>query len=424
LFLAQILTTLIQKTNILYLSYDGMTDPLGQSQVLPYLRELSKQGYAFHLISFEKPDRFAQYRDQIQKICDEAGITWHPLSYTKRPPVVSTVFDVSKMRIKAMSLHKKHSFKLVHCRSYLAALVGLRMKRTLGIPFLFDMRGFWADERVDGKIWNLRNRVFRTVYRYFKRKEKDFLSEADHIISLTHNGKEEITTNICPQVSSEKITVIPCCADLNLFNPAKVTSDQLILPREKLGIRSEDKLLGYVGSIGTWYMLNEMLALFKSLKQQDHSWRFLFVTGDDPSYIFDRATSQGIDVKDILIDRCLHSEVPAYISLFDLSVFFILPAYSKKASSPTKQGELMAMGIPLICNDGVGDTALVVNTYKNGVVLQNLNHFPSDLLEQLHASFDKEETMHGAKEFYSLESGVERYGNVYRSLLKVNSEVS
>ena len=41
--------------NILYLSYDGMTDPLGQSQVLPYLIGLTKEGFTFHIISFEKP---------------------------------------------------------------------------------------------------------------------------------------------------------------------------------------------------------------------------------------------------------------------------------------------------------------------------------------------------------------------------------
>lgn len=407
-----------KETNILYLSYDGMTDPLGQSQVIPYLRELSKKGYAFHLISFEKPDRFTQHKEQIEKICAEAGITWHPLSYTKRPPVLSTLIDVRRMNRLATALHAKHKFKLVHCRSYLSALVGTGLKRKHGIQFLFDMRGFWADERVDGKIWNLRNRVFRTVYRYFKRKEKDFLSEADHIISLTHNGKEEITTNICPAVSPEKITVIPCCADLQLFDPEKVNVAQLDTLREKLGIQSEDKILGYVGSIGTWYMLKEMLALFKSLKQQDHSWRFLFVTGDDPEHIREKADAMGIEKSTILVDRCLHSEVPAYISLFDLSVFFILPAYSKKASSPTKQGELMAMGIPLICNDGVGDTALVVNTYKSGVVLQNLDQFPSNLMEQLQASFDKAETMRGAKEFYGLNSGVERYAGVYSHLLQ------
>ena len=42
---------------VLYVSYDGMTDPLGQSQVLPYILGLNKKGYQFTLVSFEKPER-------------------------------------------------------------------------------------------------------------------------------------------------------------------------------------------------------------------------------------------------------------------------------------------------------------------------------------------------------------------------------
>ena len=41
---------------ILYLTYDGLTDPLGQSQVLPYLIELSKNN-EIHIISCEKKVR-------------------------------------------------------------------------------------------------------------------------------------------------------------------------------------------------------------------------------------------------------------------------------------------------------------------------------------------------------------------------------
>ena len=44
----------------LYLSYDGMTDPLGQSQVLPYIIGLQQKGIAFTLISFEKIERFKE----------------------------------------------------------------------------------------------------------------------------------------------------------------------------------------------------------------------------------------------------------------------------------------------------------------------------------------------------------------------------
>ena len=81
----------------IFLSYDGMTDPLGQSQVLPYLTELTKKGVDFHLISFEKEEKFVVHQKTIQGICDRAKIQWHPLSYTKKPPLLSTIYDVWRM---------------------------------------------------------------------------------------------------------------------------------------------------------------------------------------------------------------------------------------------------------------------------------------------------------------------------------------
>ena len=50
---------------VLYISYDGMTDPLGQSQVIPYLQGLTGKGYHFSLVSFEKKNRFKEKGNQI-----------------------------------------------------------------------------------------------------------------------------------------------------------------------------------------------------------------------------------------------------------------------------------------------------------------------------------------------------------------------
>ena len=137
----------------LYLSYDGMTDPLGQSQVIPYLVGLAREGYRIHLVSFEKPERFAAGRARIAERLASAGIEWHPLPYTRRPPVLSTVRDVVRMRRLVERLHARHRFELVHCRSYVAALAGLALKERHGVKFVFDMRGFWPDERVVGGTW-------------------------------------------------------------------------------------------------------------------------------------------------------------------------------------------------------------------------------------------------------------------------------
>jgi glycosyltransferase involved in cell wall biosynthesis len=405
-------------TNVLYISYDGMTDPLGQSQVLPYLSGLSKEGFKFHLISFEKEEKFKIHREHIQSICDRDGIVWHPLKYTKKPPLLSTLYDVIRMKQLAKNLHERHAFKIVHCRSYISALVGMGMKQRFGTKFLFDMRGFWADERVDGNIWDLKNPIFNRVYSYFKKKEIQFFSSADYVISLTYNGKKEIESWSEFQKNPPKIEVIPCCVDLDLFDPAKIQPEKKEELRQQLGITATDFILGYVGSIGTWYMLSEMLDYFHVLKKANPVAKFLFVTGENPETILSKAEEKGIPASAILVTSCRHANVPLNISLFNLSVFFIRPTYSKKASSPTKQGEIMAMGIPLICNAGVGDTDLVVKKYDSGSVLNELkeeNYFKNCTIP---TSFSKEKTMEGAREFYALKTGVSRYLMVYNFLSK------
>ena len=113
-----------------------MTDPLGQSQVLPYLCGLSKMGFEFDLISFEKPDKFSLHQTLIEKICSEHNITWHPIPYTKNPPVLSTIYDLFKMNNMANKLYQQKKFEAVHCRSYIPAIIGRQLKLKYQLPFI------------------------------------------------------------------------------------------------------------------------------------------------------------------------------------------------------------------------------------------------------------------------------------------------
>lgn len=405
------------RPNVLYISYDGMTDPLGQSQVLPYLKGLSSD-YNIHLISFDKPGNYNTHNETIAEICHANNITWHSLTYTKRPPVLSTVYDIVKLFKLAKKLDRQLDFKIIHCRSYISAFVGLSFKRKRQKKFIFDMRGFWADERVDGGIWNLKNPIFKLIYSYFKKKEKQYFSEADAIISLTENGKQEILSWNLPNVTTEKITVIPCCVNTTLFQQ-KTDETQKTTLKKALGISEEDFILGYVGSIGTWYMLPEMLDYFNVLLEVKPQAKFLFVSGDNPKNIIDLAVSKGISEDKILVQKCLHKDVPTYISLFHQSIFFIMPAYSKKASSPTKQGELMAMGVPVVCNSGVGDSDLVVQKYQSGIVVDVFDslHYRKAVKQALNTDFDVKMINFGASDFYGLEKGIQNYYVVYRKLM-------
>jgi glycosyltransferase involved in cell wall biosynthesis len=287
------------------------------------------------------------------------------------------------------------------------------------VPFIFDMRGFWADERVDGRIWNIKNPLFNTIYTYFKRKEKQFLNEAGAVISLTQNAANEI--NSWPDFENLKISVIPCCADLDLFSLNKIDHrSTLIELRKSMKINDEQFVVSYLGSIGTWYMLNEMLDFFVHLLHHKPNAIFLFITPDPADKIYTAAKHKGLDNKYLRVTSAGRNEVPYWAALSSISLFFILPSYSKKASSPTKMGELMAGGIPLIVNSGVGDVAEILNDGANGIVL---DAFDSPSLENACRQVDTlllkdpENSVRCAQKYYSLHKGVDAYEAVYKSII-------
>ncbi len=409
---------MIPQPKVLYISYDGMTDPLGQSQVIPYLEGLSRRGFEIHLLSCEKPQRFKVGFDRIEEKLKKSHIVWHPIAYTPSPPVLSTIKDIRKLKKEARKLHKEHHFELLHCRSYIAAFVGLDLKQKQAVPFIFDMRGFWADERIDGKIWNIKNPLFFFIYKYFKKKEKEFLTQAGHVVTLTENAKTELLHHFGLKHLPE-ISVIPCCVDNELFSADNIAKEKISELRDSLQIKSNDFVVSYSGSTGTWYMLDEMLDFFVILQKSFPNAVFLFITHDEAEGIHAICKQKNIDNKKIIICKAERAEMPYYLSLSNISLFFIKPAYSKKASSPTKMGELMAMGIPFISNSGVGDIDSLVEENNIGIIVRNqdeasyheaVKHIPA-LMEQ-----NPERYKSIAKTKYSLETGVAAYYEIYHKL--------
>ena len=401
---------------VLYLSYDGMTDPLGGSQVLPYLIGLAKRGHQITLISFEKPDRSTEERAAVARACADAGIEWHPLPYHKRPPLLSSIYDVRKMARLAARLHRGHPFDLVHCRSYLPALVGLKMKRRHGVPFVFDMRGFWAEERVDGGIWSLSNPLFAMIYRYFKKREAEFLAEANHVVSLTEEGRRILLARRGP--NGPPITVIPCCVDFDAF-PA-VTTARRAAARRELGIAPDATVAAYLGSWGSWYMTGEMLDFFKIQLGLDRAARFLIVSREPREQVLAEAVKHGIPADSLIVRAASRSEVPRLMAAADYGLFFILPAFSKKASSPTKMGEFLSLELPVITNGGVGDVEPILREASAGVILHEFrdDDYRSALDELAGLKPDMKRWRSAARRWFDLDTGIDRYDDIYRSALE------
>ena len=325
------------------------------------------------------------------------------------------------MRRKAFHLHCEENFSLVHCRSYIASLIGLSMKRKTGVKFLFDMRGFWADERVESGLWNLKNPLYKLIYKFFKKKEIQFFNEADYIISLTYAGEKEIHSwkNLKQPVLIE---VIPCCADFEIFSPENVNQSLLPELRNKFAVSSTDFIVSYVGSVSTWYRLDEMFRFVKFIQRKKSSAKFLFITKDSQELIYRAAERNAVEINKLIVTSASRNELPALLSLSHLSVFFYKDGFSRCAVSPTKQAEVMAMGIPHICNTGVGDVEAIVKESAAGYAVTK---FDDEEFEKAYSfvsdmKLTPEKIRQAAIKFYSLESGVEKYQSVYEKILLKN----
>ena len=401
----------MKEKKVVFLSYDGISDPLGQSQILPYLFGISShKNYKIAIVSFEKTKNYLQNKDVILNKLAKHNIDWVPLKYTKYPPIFSTLWDVYKLR-KSINKLKNKGLDLIHCRSYITTLVALGFKKKYKTPFIFDMRGFYPDERVDGKIWSLNNFIYKKIYNYFKFKEKEFLQFSDYTISLTENGKKEILSWNLPNQS--KIKVIPCCTDENLFQTKNIQN-----VRAELGFNKDDFIISYVGSIGTWYMLDEMLDFFKCLQLKKPKAKFFFITKDNPQLILEKAKSKDID--SIKIKSSSREMMPSYIGASNFSIFFILPVFSKKASSPTKMGEIMNLGIPIICNSGVGDVDEIMQKSMPELLLKEFSNKEYERIIDLITNNyqpNQKAIIETSNSYYSLEKGVEKYKEVYQEIL-------
>ncbi|HRP37463.1 MAG TPA: glycosyltransferase, partial [Candidatus Dojkabacteria bacterium] len=176
----------------------------------------------------------------------------------------------------------------------------------------------------------------------------------------------------------------------------------------------------YLGSIGTWYMLKEMILFFKQLKQRYSEAKFLILTHSNTDLLIHEIEKSALNKDDFIIRSATRQEVPALIKASDINLSFIKPAYSKISSSPTKLGEVLSTGIPVICNSGVGDVEVIINQTKGGYLIHDFTEMDFKLaieaipgLLNLSPSSIRERSA----DFYDLKVGVQKYYEAYQKVL-------
>ncbi len=389
--------------NILYITYDGLLDPVGRSQVLPYLRGLSKKGFNISVISFEKKEREKDLNG-LRAALERDKILWKPLRYHKFPALSATVFDIFAGYLSGLY---KNDLRIVHARGYISALMGVLLKWTTGRKLIFDMRGFWPDEKVDAKAWGKDS----LIYALFKKIERMLIRESDEIIVLTAAAEKYLSKDF-PKAA---VTVIPCCADAELFGQKPPGN---ILPDNAKG----RFILIYSGSTGTFYDLDGMTSFFKALKSRDRSAFFWLVTNSAVKDIEGLMLKRGIDRQDFAVTNLDYREIPFALSNSNLSIMFYKRNLSSSGCFPIKFAESLACGLPVVINSGVGDTGEIVERERVGMVVdtsspENFEKAVEKTLGLLSEGKDLSQRCRlAAKKLFSLEHAVDKYSMVYQRL--------
>jgi glycosyltransferase involved in cell wall biosynthesis len=404
----------------LFISYNGMLDPLGQSQVIPYLRELSKRGVRFTLLSFERAGAFGVDGQTMCPALREQlaadGIEWHWLRYHQTPSLPATAYDVASGVRYARRLVRRNRIELVHARSHIPATIALALKRRSDIKMIFDVRGLLADEYVDANHW----RKGSVPYQLIKRMERRAFASCDGIVTLTEAIWPIIKDWEGLRAREVAHEVVPCCVDLELFRFSRQDRERR---RNELGL-SGRFVIAYSGSVDGWYLTREMADFFAEFQKRNAPAHFLWLTPTKHDRIKSVMKERGIGADSYSVLAAVPRDVSSYLSASDAGLAFIKPCFSKLASSPTKHAEYLACGLPLIINAGIGDSDALITDERVGALVPDFSGAEyakaASAIETMARDSEqtRRQTRAVAERLFDVRTvGVERYARLYEAVL-------
>jgi glycosyltransferase involved in cell wall biosynthesis len=385
---------------------------LVQTQVLPYLRELSRGAIEVSLLTFEPgwPHSWTEkerldWQDKLR----EFGISWTALAYHKRPSLLATLYDIAAGTLVAIRMSRREKIDVLHARAHIALAIALLAQKFCGSKVVFDIRGLIADEYVDAGVW----KDGSLVYKVIKWVERIGVRKADQVVVLTERMFDWLVSNL--KADPAKIEVIPCCVDFSRFR------------REAGGREIEADNSGrfevvYAGSVTGLYMLEEMGRFFLALRERYANAYLRILTNSSADATSERLRQVGLKQEDFWVGAAAAAEVPYYLGCAKVGLSFRKATFSQIAASPTKIAEYLAAGIPVISNAGIGDTDQILLSDQVGVIVKDFNRQAYDeALRQLGDLMADPELVErprrSAYERFDLERvGGERYRRLYRKL--------
>ncbi|MGZ3420723.1 MAG: glycosyltransferase [Polyangiales bacterium] len=397
----------------LYVTVDGLLQPLGYSQVFRVVEGLARLGVPYSIVSMERAEDLA-VEDRVRALEDRlaaVGVDWTHSTYTQGGALTAAE-NVTKLGSAAFSRVRRGDIGLVHARSYHGAGIALAIHTTLRTPYLFDTRSYWIDERLDGGRWFRHAPVLAAA----RAAERALYRNAAGIVTLTQLQADDIAGGRFGALGGRPIEVITTCADFDEF---RLRERGDIAP-EILDFAGDGLVLGFVGSVNVSYRSDRAARLAKRVLELRPDAKIVAL-GADPAAYLRLFAEAAIEPARVLARRVEHDRIASWLPGIDWGVLLLASSFSKRASMPTKLGEFFAAGVRPVHHGCNTEVASWIARTGSGITLEGLDDDQLDRAARTIATSSRDREVQArarslAKEHFSLASAWARYRELVGSL--------
>lgn len=367
--------------DLTYVTIDSLSEGVGSSQITPLISRLSKSGLKINLISYEKFTPSVQLHDYFESL----GVDWNSRPFGSNG-LIGGIERLNNLRQEILKTN------LIHARSDIPAVSGLASRRA---PVLWDVRSLWADQ----KIVIQKNLPNKSLYRFYRGLES--------IAASNSQGMSTLSSAVVPILQKRHRnlpplrTVVPTAVDLDRFqlNPTMPSTVRAL----------------FSGTYNEYYDLDlsrQFMEEFRKLITFETHWA-------RPT----ESSKSRIDVGESKAFPATQIEMAELIQnySFGVSVCKLNAGSSLTAAMPTKIGEFLACGRPIVVNKGLGDMDQFINEFDAGVVLDgtrdNLVESATKLLSLLSDTETPNRCRALAEKYFSMDIGANKYLDVYSQIL-------
>lgn len=366
-----------KKFDVTYLSIDSIQEGVGSSQIIPLIFGLAEKEKRVCLITFEKSTPPKELVESFSK----TGVVWIAKEFRKSGAIGGMI------RLNMLRQNVPNS-SVLHGRSDIATAAAIWSG--IDAPVLWDVRSLWSDQRllIDTAGWNnLTARGARALENLSARKSTAMTTLTAAVVPILEQRHKRI-----PLIRE----VIPTCVQTSKFLPSPMPHGQMIC------------LLS--GTFNNYYDLKRTKQVLDAIRKSLDLRIVWARAGESPT--------ERLGIGEDLIVSASHSEMPKVVkdSHFGIAICKQDNLVSLSAAVPTKIGEFLASGRPVIVSNGIGDLDQMLTGTRTGVVIAHSDSLLT-VAEQISLLINDPGTPERCRELatqhFDMKKSVDRYLDIY-----------